>query len=87
VTQAIYGPAGVKAGHTEGRCRDDLLAAIGHLAERGAQVAILGCTELPLILQQDERFAVDGRSIALLDPTMLLAAACVRQARAAQGPG
>jgi aspartate racemase len=87
VTQAIYGPAGVKAGHTEGRCRDDLLAAIGHLAERGAQVAILGCTELPLILQQDEHFAVDGRSIALLDPTMLLAAACVRQARAAQGPG
>ena len=87
VMEAIYGPRGVKAGYTEGPCRDDLLAAVRHLAERGAQVAILGCTELPLVLEQDEHFAIADHSIALLDPTMLLAAACVRHARAAQGTG
>lgn len=81
VMDAIYGPAGVKAGHTAGTCRDDVDAAIRHLAERGATVVLLGCTELPLIVPQDERFALDGRTIALLDPTMLLAAACVRHAR------
>jgi aspartate racemase len=83
VMEAIYGPRGVKAGYTEGTCREDLLAAVRHLTERGAAVAILGCTELPLILPQDEHFALDDREISLLDPTMLLAAACVRHARAA----
>jgi len=83
VMEAIYGPRGVKAGYTEGGCRDDLLAAVRHVARRGATVAILGCTELPLILPQDEHFSVDNREIALLDPTLLLAAACVRHARAA----
>jgi aspartate racemase len=87
VMGAIFGSRGVKAGYTEGECRDDLLAAVRHLTECGAQVVILGCTELPLILQQDERFAIADRSIALLDPTMLLAAACVRHARVAQGAG
>jgi aspartate racemase len=81
VMEAIYGPSGVKAGYTEGTCRDDLLATVRHLAERGATVALLGCTELPLILPQDEHFALAGLPIALLDPTMLLAAACVRHAR------
>jgi len=83
VMEAIYGSRGVKAGYTEGSCRDDLLAAVSHLARRGATVAILGCTELPLILPQTEHFAVDNRDISLLDPTLLLAAACVRHAHAA----
>ncbi len=85
VMEAIYGPRGVKAGYTDGACREDLLAALRHLAERGAQVAILGCTELPLILPQDENFAIAGHAISLLDPTMLLAEACVRHARLVQG--
>ncbi|HSF46945.1 MAG TPA: aspartate/glutamate racemase family protein, partial [Burkholderiales bacterium] len=82
VMEAIYSPHGVKAGYTEGTCREDLLAAVRHLAERGATIAILGCTELPLILPQDEHFALGDGEISLLDPTMLLAAACVRHARA-----
>jgi aspartate racemase len=86
VMEAIYGPRGVKAGYTEGSCREDLLAAVRHLAaQRGATVAILGCTELPLILPPEEHFALGDREISLLDPTMLLAAACVRHARAAHG--
>jgi len=85
VMEAIYGPRGVKAGFTEGTCRDELLTAVRHLAERSATVAILGCTELPLILPQNEHFALGAQEISLLDPTMLLAAACVRHARAAHG--
>lgn len=80
VMDAIYGPAGVKAGHTAGACREALLAAIAHLADRGAAVIVLGCTELPLIQPQDEALAAGGRRVAVLDPTDVLARACVAQA-------
>lgn len=87
VMQAIYGERGIKAGYTDGECRDHLLSAVGHLAARGAEVIILGCTELPLVLAQEERFAIAGRFVALLDPTMLLATACVRYALRVGGGG
>lgn len=78
VMEAIYGDAGVKAGFTTGRCRDDLLRAILHLRDKGAEVAILGCTELPLI-------APTGRDRdelpPLLDPTDILAHRCVALAQ------
>ena len=86
VMEAIYGATGVKAGFTEGKCREDLRKAIIHLAQGGAGVVVLGCTELPLLFPQTSEFDADGSTIALLDPTMLLAAACVRHAQAARTP-
>ena len=86
VMEAIYGATGVKAGFTEGKCREDLRKAIIHLAQGGAGVVVLGCTELPLLFPQTSEFDADGSTIALLDPTMLLAAACVRHAQAAHTP-
>jgi len=82
VMESIYGMSGVKAGFTEGRCRDDLRKAIDHLAQQGAGVVVLGCTELPLLFPQSKSFDIGGRTIALLDPTLLLAAACIRHAQA-----
>ena len=79
--RAIYGEEGVKAGHREGRCRDDLLEALAHLVQRGAEIVILGCTELPLILPQCEAFQIAGKRVALLDPTEVLAKRCVALAR------
>jgi aspartate racemase len=83
VMDAIYGAEGVKAGFTEGKCRSDLRLAVDHLAQRGAGVILLGCTELPLLFPQTENFDAAGRTVALLDPTLLLASACVRHAHAA----
>jgi aspartate racemase len=77
VMEAIYGKEGVKAGFVEGTCKEALQRALTHLAERGATVAILGCTELPLLLPEHPAYAVDGRTIALLDPTSILARRCV----------
>lgn len=77
VMRSIYGGKGVKAGFTQGECKDELLQALAHLVERGAEVAILGCTELPLLLTQDDDFKVAGKSIVLLDPTEILARKCV----------
>jgi aspartate racemase len=84
VMDAIYGAEGVKAGFTDGKCKTDLRAAIEHLAQRGAGVILLGCTELPLLFPQTEGFDAAGQVVALLDPTLLLASACVRHARAAR---
>ena len=82
VMRAIYGEHGVKAGFTSGPCRDDLMRALEHLVHRGAEVALLGCTELPLILAMDENFAVGDRRVVLLDPTTILARECVARVRA-----
>ena len=80
VTQAIYGERGVKAGFTDGQCREDLLAGAAQLVEQGARVLILGCTELPLILAQMRTWVVGQASVALVDPTEVLAQRCVRLA-------
>ncbi len=80
VMDAIYGEAGVKAGFTEGSCREDLAAAIAQVAAKGAEVVILGCTELPLIAPAAGGDKPTGTPI-LLDPTDILARRCVSLAK------
>ncbi len=83
VMNAIYGPHGVKAGYTKGQCEELLRAAIRYLFLQGATVQILGCTELPLIFEQNEYFEVDARChVSLVDPTDVLARRCVQLAQA-----
>ncbi|CAH0170830.1 amino acid racemase [Pseudomonas mediterranea] len=77
VMDAIYGPRGIKAGFTDGLCREQLLLAAEHLCELGAGVLILGCTELPLVLEHGEAFEINGHTVALVDPTMILALKCI----------
>ena len=77
VMNAIYGPKGVKAGFTEGECAEDLQQALTSLVQRGAEVIVLGCTELPLILARNEAF----KTVAVLDPTDILAKRCVHLGR------
>lgn len=77
VMSAIYGERGIKAGFTEGDCQTDLLAALRHLAGRGVCAVILGCTELPLVLEANAAFSIAGRNVALLDPTEILAKKCI----------
>lgn len=83
VMEAIYGERGIKAGFTEGICREQLLVAAEHLCDLGAEVLILGCTELPLVLQHCEAFALNDHRVALVDPTTLLARRCVALALSA----
>jgi len=77
VMQAIYGERGIKAGFTEGICREQLLVAAEHLCDLGAGVLVLGCTELPLVLGHCEAFPLNGYQVPLVDPTTVLARSCV----------
>lgn len=81
VMDAIYGERGIKAGFTDGICREQLLLAAEHLCEQGAKVLILGCTELPLVLAHSETFEIHPHRVALVDPTTILARQCISLSR------
>lgn len=73
VMSAIYGPKGAKAGYTDGICREELLKAAEYMVrEKGCNVLILGCTELPLILDETDSFPLAGTTVAFVDPTAVL---------------
>ncbi|SDQ80662.1 aspartate racemase [Pseudomonas sp. UC 17F4] len=80
VMEAIYGARGIKAGFTEGICKEQLLVVAEHLCELGAGVLILGCTELPLVLSPVPALALGRHRVAVVDPTTVLARACVQLA-------
>lgn len=84
VMAAIYGPKGAKAGFTDGICREDLLSAAEELVKtHGCNCLILGCTELPLILDESDDFEIAGTRVTIVDPTAALARRVVRTAEAA----
>lgn len=83
VMNAIYGPKGVKAGYTAGECTEDLLLAMASLVGAGVQIVILGCTELPLLVKENEAFPIAGKTVMVLDPTSILARKCVSLGMAA----
>ncbi|WP_312792467.1 amino acid racemase [Sphingobacterium sp.] len=81
VMESIYGEKGVKAGQINGICRQQILAVADHLIGLGAQVIILGCTELPLLFPSEEQIYIDNRAIQLVDPTEVLAKKIVAMAK------
>lgn len=85
VMEAIYGPKGAKAGFTDGVCREQLLEAGRHLVrDKGAASLILGCTELPLILDECELMDIgEGLKATIVDPTSAVARRAVKAAQEA----
>lgn len=52
--EAIYGPEGIKAGAPAPGPRTLLREVAAALVEQGAEILLLGCTELPLVLDADD---------------------------------
>ena len=77
VMQAIYGKQGIKSGFLT-EAKELLDAAISQLHENGAQLVILGCTELPLVLK-------DGY-LPYVDTSQVLADAVLRESRNERKP-
>ena len=74
VMEAIYGQGGIKAGCVTGLPREQLLAAAHELIGMGAQLIVLGCTEIPLALTSGDV------EVPFVDPTEILAKAAVERA-------
>jgi aspartate racemase len=52
VMEAIYGDHGIKSGNLKGKPLDLLVEAGNELIQNGAQLIILGCTEIELVLKK-----------------------------------
>jgi len=50
-TEPIYDPWGIKAGFITGKPKERLCRAVNILREKGAELVIAGCSELPLVLK------------------------------------
>jgi aspartate racemase len=75
VMEAIYGHEGIKCGHKHGP-RKLLEAAANRLSARGADVIIAGCTEVSLVLSQE------NSPYILIDPLQIIARVAVAHAGA-----
>ena len=73
VMEAIYR---VKAEGAHPVPQQQIREAAGHLIQRGAEVVVAGCTEVPLLLQDGDL------SVPVVDATLVLAEAAVRAALA-----
>lgn len=81
VHAAVYDPVyGIKAtGQVTATARNNLLAGVSHLREKGVEAIILGCTEMPLAITE---LQIDGMMV--IDPTLILARALIREAAPAK---
>lgn len=52
--EPIYADWGIKAGYTDGLPKERLLRGVDALIKSGAQAIITGCSELPLVLSEED---------------------------------
>jgi aspartate racemase len=77
VQKAIYDTTyGIKAesNPVTAKARSDIERALSYLKDEGAEVVVLGCTELPLAISDPLMFG-----LPMIDPTLLLARALIRE--------
>lgn len=72
VMKVIYA---VKAGNLSEEVKKSIISIAQKLIDKGAEAIIAGCTEIPLILKEE------NLSVPLIDPTQVLAKAAVKKAR------
>ena len=75
VMEAIYGKNGIKAMGPSQNSKRLILQASRALIRNGAQVIIAGCTEIPLVLQDDDL------PVPVVDPVSILARHAVVKAK------
>lgn len=73
VMDAIFGEDGIKSGSIEGP-KQQLLQAAKHLQGKGAELIIAGCTEVSLVLSQQDL------DVPLIDPLTVIADMAVKLA-------
>lgn len=74
IMQAIFGSQGIKAGVTAGKPRTTILNLALKLINRGAEAIIAGCTEIPLVLKENDL------PVPLFEPMEIGAKICIQMA-------
>jgi aspartate racemase len=74
VMEAIFGIQGIKAGNTHIQPRELLIIAAKQLAAKGAEIVLMACTEIPIVLKPGDI------AMPLVDLNSILAMAAVSKA-------
>lgn len=74
IMEAIFGKKGIKAGLTSGRPKKMIIEAAYELIQRGAEAIIAGCTEVPLVLREEDL------QVPLIEPLRIAAEASIVRA-------
>jgi aspartate racemase len=74
VKEAIFGRKGIKAGYTEGEPGKIIVDTAHTLIDRGAEAIIAGCTEVPLVLKEEDI------PVPLIEPMSAMAEAAILKA-------
>ena len=74
VMDAIFGEKGVKAGFTSGYPKETIVNTARILAGRGAEAIIAGCTEVPLVLKEEDI------PVPFIEPMKIVALASIIEA-------
>lgn len=74
VMEAIFGKKGIKAGFTSGEPKEIIFHTAEKLIQRGAGAIIAGCTEVPLVLKEEDIPA------PLIEPLSIMAEAAILEA-------
>lgn len=74
VMDAIFGSKGIKASHTSGPPKNTIIQAANRLIQRGAEAIIAGCTEVPLVLKDEDI------EVPLIEPMKITARAAIVKA-------
>ena len=72
--ESIYGTKGIKAGYLTGYSKDLIVKVTDNLIQKGADIIIGGCTEIPLALKQEDI------KVPFIDSLAVLAEAAVVKA-------
>ena len=71
VMDAIYGKEGIKAGYTTGTCKESIINVAEQLIDKGAEIIIGGCTEIPIVISTGDL------AVPFVDTLSVLAEAAV----------
>ncbi len=74
VNEAIFGDKGIKAGHINGKPRENILTAARAVIQSGAEALVAGCTEVPLAINQKDFH------LPFFDPMTIMAEKCIIEA-------
>ena len=74
VMDAIFGKEGIKAGFASGKSQEFIHQTAKELIQRGAEAVIAGCTEIPLVLRDEDI------EVPLIEPLQILAEVAIVRA-------
>ncbi len=74
IMKSIFGRRGIKAGYKTGSSQENIVRAAFSLIDKGAEAVIAGCTEIPLVLKDEDI------NVPFIEPMRITVRAALKEA-------